>query len=542
MKHNYLQKLISIIMVSLLALSVGGCSKTKDFFDYQKEPETIYKIANKAYLSMGRVKTLNPVISKDKDVYYIDKLIYNSLFKLDENLLPQNDLAASYTYDNDKNKITIKIKNELKWSNGEPITANDVKFSVDAYKKASYTKAGLYSDQVANIRSVSVNGDSVIINYVNNDDVSLENLIFPIIPKSDFKNINETLKQNEKFVPTGSGPYSVDSYNPYSELILKANEYYTGIKPENTLIFKVVPNDGETIHLIEPNLITVAYSEKITRDVDFANLNSNIESYLSNEVDWVGFNMNKTPLSDVKIRQAIATSIDTKSILEGAYYGNGVLCDSIYYPGYWGIKNTGSIYQFDKTEAALLLKKAGYTDLNNDGILEDRYGKEFIIDILVNSNNEPRVAAAEVIKKNLAKIKIKVIITAVEFEKYNSSISNGEFDIYIGGSKMAENYDLRSLLKSYNGNPVGYKNITVDKYLDQLKSGISSEEKIAIYKKLKAILSEEIPYYPLVYKTYGVITSTAFNGKVTPMFNNIYIGAEKWSYKYEEIKAISSEN
>ena len=107
---------------------------------------------------------------------------------------------------------------------------------------------------------------------------------------------------------------------------------------------------------------------------------------------------------------------------------------------------------------------------------------------------------------------------------------------------MAENYDLRSLLKSYNGNPAGYKNITVDKYLDQLKSGISSEEKIAIYKKLKAILSEEIPYYPLVYKTYGVITSTAFNGKVTPMFNNIYIGAEKWSYKYEEIKAISSED
>src|SRR5665647_236657 len=457
MKHNYLQKLISIIMVSLLALSVGGCSKTKDFFDYQKEPETIYKIANKAYLSMGRVKTLNPVISKDKDVYYIDKLIYNSLFKLDENLLPQNDLAESYTYD--KNKITIKIKNELKWSNGEPLTANDVKFSIDAYKKASYIKAGLYSDQVANIRSVSADGDSVIINYMNNDDVSLENLIFPIIPKSDFEN-----------------------------------------------------------------------------------LNSNIESYLSNEVDWVGFNMNKTPLSDMKIRQAIATSIDTKSILEGAYYGNGVLCDSIYYPGYWGIKNTGSIYQFDKTESALLLKKAGYTDLNNDGILEDRDGKDFIIDILVNSNNEPRVAAAEVIKKNLAEIKINAIITAVEFEKYNNSILNGKFDIYIGGSKMAENYDLRSLLKSYNGNPAGYKNITVDKYLDQLKSGTSSEEKIAIYKKLKAILSEEIPYYPLVYKTYGVITSTAFNGKVTPMFNNIYIGAEKWSYKYEEIKAISSEN
>ena len=56
----------------------------------------------------------------------------------------------------------------------------------------------------------------------------------------------------------------------------------------------------------------------------------------------------------------------------------------------------------------------------------------------------------------------------------------------------------------------------------------------SIYKKLKAILSEEIPYYPLVYKTYGVITSKSFQGEVKPMFNNIYNGAESWSYLYEE--------
>src|SRR5665648_476838 len=256
MKYNYFYKLILVVIVSLLTLSIGGCSKTTDFFDYQKEPEAIYKVANKAYLSMGRVMTLNPVISKDKNVYYIDKLIYSSLFRLDENLLAQNDLAESYVYDNDTRRLTIKIKSEIKWSDGEPLTANDVKFSIDAYKKASYTKAGLYSMQVNSIGSVSVDGDSVIIRYRNNDDKSLENLTFPIIPKSDFKNINEALKQNEKFMPVGSGPYAVKSYNPYSELILKANEFYAGVKPENVLIFKVVPNDVETIHLIQTlNLI-----------------------------------------------------------------------------------------------------------------------------------------------------------------------------------------------------------------------------------------------------------------------------------------------
>lgn len=75
-----------------------------------------------------------------------------------------------------------------------------------------------------------------------------------------------------------------------------------------------------------------------------------------------------------------------------------------------------------------------------------------------------------------------------------------------------------------------------------MKSGISNNEKIVIYKKLKAILSEEIPYYPLVYKTYGVITSKAFNGTVKPIFNDIYKGAETWSYNYEEIENNSPEN
>ena len=540
MKNKYLYKFITIIFALLILLMAGGCSKATSFFDYNKEPQAVFKTINKAYLSINRVKTLNPVISKDKDAYYIGKLLYNSLFSLDDSLLAQNDLAASYTYDTNKKRIIIKIKNGIKWSNGDPLTVNDVKFSIDAYKNASYKKLGLYGSQVANIKSVSVNGDDVTINYMNTNDMSIENLTFPIISQKQFKNINEALKQNEKFIPVSSGPYFVDSYNPYAELDLKANTFYLGTKPENTLIFEVVPGNGEVLNMIEPNLLTVAFSENITRDVDFANLNSNIQSYISNEVEWVGFNLNKVPFSNKIIRQAIAGSIDTKGILESAYYGNGVLCDSIYYPGYWGIKNLGSIYKYDKTEAEILFKKAGYSDLNNDGVLEDKSGNKFIINILVNNDNKSRIAAANSIKMSLEQIKIQVNIVALDFESYNHSILNGSFDIYIGGSKMDENYDLRNLLKSNNGNPVGYKNKTIDKYLDQLKSGINNEEKVQIYNKLKTILSDEIPYYPLVYKTYGVVTSKAFNGKVNPMFNNIYAGAEKWSYNYEEPKSDSS--
>lgn len=531
MKHKYSEKLISIFLLSVMVFLLTGCSKTTDFFSYQNDSQVKYKVAEKAYLAMGRLKTMNPVLSKDKDVYFINKLIYNSLFKLDESLLAQNDLAQSYVYDNGKKRITVKIKSTVKWSNGEYLTGDDVKFSIEAYKKAA--NSSLYASQVNNIDSISVDGDRVMIQFKSGHDMSLENLTFPIISKNQFRDINEAIKINEKYIPLGTGPYCVESYNPYSELRLKGNEFYAGDQPKNTLIFKVVPSDGETINLIEPNLISVAFSEKITRDVDFANLDTNINSYLSNEVEWVGFNLSKAPTNNKQFRQAIATAIDTKTIMETGYLGNGVLCDSIYYPGYWGIENTGSLFKYDRDSAVKLLKKSGYLDRNSDGLLEDKYGNKLSITILVNKDNNSRVTAAEIIKKSLDKMKIETKILSLEGANYTNAIMGRNFDIYIGGGKMGENYDLRSLLKSYNGNPAGYQNQTIDKYLNQIKSGISNEEKINSFKKLKAILADEIPYYPLVYKTYGVITSKAFNGTVKPVFNDIYVGAEEWTYNYE---------
>lgn len=532
MKHKMQRKWILCILLLISTLLVSGCAEATEFFSYQPDEEEKIEVVDKGLLSIDRIKTLNPIVSKDKDVYFVNKLVYRSLFTLDSNLHAQKDIVESYSFDLQKNTLDLTIKRGLKWSDGKALTAEDVKFSIDAYKQASYSGQTLYSGLVLNIQSVSSDGDKVVIRYIKPTDICLEDLTFPIIAQHSFKNLKATLNSAYNYIPLTSGQYSIEKYNPFSELVLSGNEHYDGEIPGNELVFKIIPKESENTNLIEPNLITIAFSEKITRDVDFANLDAQTDSFVSNEVEWVGFNMSKPNLANKNVRTAIAMSMNLEKILESAYFGNGVLTDSIYFPGYWGVENQGAIHKNDLNEAQKILDEVGFKDVDGDGQLEDPAGNPFQIDILINSKDESRSIAAAQIQKSLQELNIATQINSLDWENYLAAISFGQYDLYIGGGRMGENYDLRPLLASTVNNPVRYQNPALDTYLNQLQSALTAEEKLKIYKKVKALLAEEIPYYPLVYKTYGIIRSNDFNGEVDPAFYDLYRCAETWTYNH----------
>jgi ABC-type transport system substrate-binding protein len=100
-------------------------------------------------------------------------------------------------------------------------------------------------------------------------------------------------------------------------------EEYSGEVPGNQLVFRIIPKESENLNLIDPNLITVAFSEKLTRDVDYSNLKADMESFLSNEVEWIGFNTTRPPFNNKEMRKAIALAVNTEEILDYSYYGNG---------------------------------------------------------------------------------------------------------------------------------------------------------------------------------------------------------------------------
>jgi ABC-type dipeptide transport system, periplasmic component len=539
------KKLIAIILIILITVSgFYGCGSENSFLGGSTKEKKDMVHSDEIYIPIEKIRTLNPVITKDEDAYYIDHLIYEGLFGFDQNLTLIPVLADSYSYGDAGYSVTIQLKSGIKWQDGESFTAEDVKFSIEAYQSASYANLSLYSSNIKNIKSVRLDKADpyrITIYFTANNDVSMEKLTFPIIPEHKFKNIDQVKRDSEGFIPMGTGSYKVVDYNELTHLTLKGNEDYHGTVPGNTMNFQIMPDKLDAIKLIEVNNISLTFSKEIDRNTIFSNKDVKVIPFNSNEVELVGFNFRNPVMKNKNVRKAIACAIDIQDILEGSYYNNGILNDNIYYPNYLGVAKKKSKYSFNIEKSKAYLTKAGYIDRNGDGLVENANNEIITVNILVNSEDQSRTAAAQIIKSSLDKLPIQSSIKSVDWNTYQSDLSSGAFDIFVGGFQIDEHYDLRFLLHTNFANPIGYSNPALDVLLDKMQSGVTADERKNTYVKIRDILDDDLPYFCLLYKTYGAIVSPALKGEVKPNFINLYNGCENWSCEYEK-QAVDTED
>lgn len=527
------RKIIAIVLIQFIfIISFVSCGETTNFLGGASEQEKNIIHSSEIFISIEKIRTLNPIITKDEDAYYINKLIYEGLFGYDQNLSLTNVLADSYYYSEDGSSVSIQLKKGVLWHDGQELTARDVKFTMDTLMSASASNNTLYNDNLRNVISTRLDNNDpyrIIIQFREPRNNSINNFTFPIIPMHQFRNIENAKKSDASFIPVGTGPYHVTDYNELSHLTLDGfKNYHNGNIPSNTLKFIVVPEKDQAVNLLDINSISLIFSKEIKRETIYINKNVNVINFPSSETEVIGFNFNVSLLKDKQIRQAIAYAIDEEKIIERAYYKNGIRNESIYFPNFLGVNTYEITHSYNIEKAKELLKKAGYTAGNEDGLLRDENNQTITINLLVNSENQSRIDAAQMIKENLDQLGIRTHITIKDWDGYNTDLARGNFDIYIGGYQFKENYDLRPLLHTDYNNAIGYSNIILDSMLDKMESGISREERKSTYENIQKILSDELPYYCLLYKTYGAIASPSLRGDIKPTFFNLYSGAEKW--------------
>ena len=118
----------------------GGVSESRNTQQVEYQP------MKTVYLAMDRVETLNPLVSSDSDVFYISQLVYSSLFRLDENLNIEPDLVKSYKTSPSEGSVSIKLRQDVKFSDGSSLTAADVSYTVNRIP-VSYTHLDVYKRQ-----------------------------------------------------------------------------------------------------------------------------------------------------------------------------------------------------------------------------------------------------------------------------------------------------------------------------------------------------------------------------------------------------------
>jgi ABC-type transport system substrate-binding protein len=253
---------------------LGGAEKAK----------SAATLSSVVFLPMEKVRTLNPVLSKDEDSYFIGKLIYESLFETDDSLAAAPALAESYSYDESGLSLTIRLRSGLLWSDGERLDAADVVFSIDAY--TADPDAHLFGENVRNIKSAKpVAGDplALVIAFKEASDTSVALLRFPILPAHLYRSQSALKRDAENFIPVGSGPYLVQSFDRYSHLTLTGNPNHAGGPPENSLEFQVIPSRGDALNMLSINAISYTVAREGDRDTIYRDAEMRVKSFPGNE-------------------------------------------------------------------------------------------------------------------------------------------------------------------------------------------------------------------------------------------------------------------
>ncbi len=498
------RQFLTLILLILLLL-FAGCADDTGLPGEETEnvPERITSAV--VSIPMEKARTLNPLLSLDEDAYHLNKLIYDGLFTFNAGLVAEGALAESYEYDQGGTVLQIRLREGVKWQDGEAVTAEDVKFTIDAYKTVPAAKIGTYGPSLNLIKSAKVLDTlDIQIQFTDGNQAALENIMFPILPSHKYNRPADLISSLE----TGK------------QITLSGNPNYRGAVPENTLLFKFMPKKEEAVNLFDIGEMNITYLKESNRNTLVEDKVVTMVPFLSSEVEVLGFNFSHGALQNPVVRQAIAHAIDNQMILETCYYNSGILNNTIYYPGYRGVESEGALYEYDTAKARELLKSAEYEGLS--------------LNLLFNADNHARNLAAQVIKSGLEKAGVSITLIPLERDDYNTALAKGEFDLYLGGFRFHENYDLRPVLHSESDNPINYANPQMDILLDKLQQGIPGEEKRKTFETLHQLYSNEIPYYCLLYKTYGFAASTDLTGYTKPFFYHIYHGSENWRVMQEK--------
>ena len=519
------------IFVAIVIVAVAGFSSVEIFKEevLNIDPDIEYVESDYLYFACEFLDTLNPIISQSEDVYYLSKLIYNSLFDFDENLNVVPELVEAYSVDTNRGKVTITLREGVTWHNGDAFTANDVRFTVTAIQYAG--NKSVYYEKASKISYIAVKGNYELDIYFKNAyDASLDDLTFPIVPSGQYSSASAFVAAEDGFRPIGTGQYQYRSYNYLKRLRLKPNEEYFGDLASKKIDVMILPEGDLASNMLEINSVTCYMDRTAERKSTAIDKDLTMYDIPSNEVEFLVFNSYGSLVKDKNIRKAIAYGIDENNVLENGYMSDGILTDTVYYPNFMGVEDSGTYYCYNVEESLSILKEAGYEDRDNDGLLEDENDREPELQLVVNKNDATRLAAARLIKSDLENLGFQVTLDELSWKEYQTAISRKDFDILITGYTIEETYDLRNF---FNGkNDWDYYNYEIYTAAAELEKLHTAEEYTELFSALKDLLLEELPYYSLCYKQIGLIGIQGFTAERLPMFNDPYKHCDTWFWEY----------
>ncbi|MDI3341650.1 MAG: ABC transporter substrate-binding protein [Sphaerobacter sp.] len=436
----------------------------------------------------------------------VNKTIYNCLVQYRLNgdaieVVP--DLAESWEASADLKEYTFKLKSGVTWHDGQPLTADDVKFTMDAVLDPKVNASG--RGVVSSIQSTEVVDEHTVKFVLKYPFASLPVMLGynkPIVPKHllEGQNLNEPTDFLRK--PIGTGPFKFKEFVQGSHLAVEANpDYFDGTPLLDGIIFKVIPDGNARVAQVRSGEIDFTVIEPA--QIDALKNVDNIEIRTVPQVNYYFFAINHTKphLQDVRVRQALVYALDREAIVKQVLKGYGKVATGPINPLLGDYYNPDvATYDYDPDKAAALLKEAGWTK-GSDNVLVNAQGAKFTI-LLNGPKGYP--AMEQVItyaQQQYQKLGIQVTLDIVDWPVHLDKYHKLEYDLLMEWWITPPDADLYDHYHSESSsNWWAYKNPEVDDLIVKARSQPDEQQRIALYHELQAKLAEDVPvvylYYP----------------------------------------------
>ncbi len=470
---------------------------------------------------LNEPRLLNPLLAQANDADRdIASLIFSGLYRYNGKGILVPDLAKSMPeITSDGLSYSVTIRDDARWHDGVPVTADDVVFTVQTAQNSDY---GVPANIRANWGGVTIEraSERVIIFHIDKKYAQFtNNLTLGIIPRhlwSDIRPSNFNLSElNIK--PIGSGPYQFDALTKNSlgriaSYRLKAwDQFYLGRPHINTITFKFYGSEDELIEAFNENQIdNVGYiSGNNVSKLKFRN-RIELEQIKVPRYYALFFNQNQSKaLSDKNVRLALNYATNRVSIINTVMDGKAFLVNSPMLGGILDINPNVRTFDYDLEQAKAVLKNGGW-NTGEDGLISK--SKDNTLELKITTSTWPELAAvAQELKKQWEMLGVRVTLEIVPVSQLQQLIKDRNYQILLFGEGMAIDPDPYTYWHSSQRLGGGfnlslYKNDTVDKLLDEARQTLNPIERMQKYDDFQKILLEDLPAI-FLYSThhlYGV--------------------------------------
>jgi peptide/nickel transport system substrate-binding protein len=489
------------------------------------------------------INTLNPVLGNDQASSDVYGQLYLALAGLDpETGLVIPAAAESWDISDDGLVYTFHLRDDIMWTDGTPLTANDVIFTFDAINTdevASALRAGFSS-----VESWQALDDYTVELTLNQVDCTTLTSIAAgvgIIPAHVYNNDPSQILENpENTAPTvTAGPLKFREWVPDDHVTLEANpDYYLGAPNIDTWTRRVFADQSAEFAGIlagEADIAGRGVGNQFVSVVEGQQATGtpiNVEEYVDNGNVFLGINLANpdnpqngwddldgdgayTPgeppleqdphpiLSDHAVREAMAWSIDYTSVIQQVAFGQGVPTVANVWPSIeWAYNSDITPRTQDLEQAQAILDEAGWVDSDGDGVRE-KDGQPLAFSLMTNAGNETRENIGIVIKDQLDAIGFDITLDYLEFGTVVANLVGQTFDVVIigfgGGAPEPDDSSQFSFVNDEVGagfNFVSYYNETVEENLASGKAvaGCAPEDRAVFYKENQEQMFNDIPY------------------------------------------------